>query len=212
MGILTVMCYEQAGLFEYFSASGSQAGCSFVKALYCISFLCQSPFSCGGAVSNDDPQLPASRMETGLPRALGPHRQPLNNLRASALSVCLLSSHSPPCPHFSLPPRSLLLPPFNACLFYFTLISFILLPLLQYFLIRHLLYVLLLHISLCPHLFSSLHPFFPPPFVLLSRSEEGLSGVSCASCRSRPHLVRGISATVSDALQKQGDMHAHVSI
>lgn len=44
MGILTVMCYEQAGLFEYFIASGSQAGCSFVKALYCISFLCQSPF------------------------------------------------------------------------------------------------------------------------------------------------------------------------
>lgn len=44
MGILTVMCYEQTHLFEYFSASDSQAGCSIVKALYCISFLCQSPF------------------------------------------------------------------------------------------------------------------------------------------------------------------------
>lgn len=44
MGILTVMCYEQTGLFEYFSAPGSKAGCRFVKALYCISFLCQSPF------------------------------------------------------------------------------------------------------------------------------------------------------------------------
>ncbi|KAK9532673.1 hypothetical protein VZT92_010047 [Zoarces viviparus] len=44
MGTLTVVCYEQAGLFECFSAPGSQAGCSFVKALYCISFLCQSPF------------------------------------------------------------------------------------------------------------------------------------------------------------------------
>ena len=46
-------------------------------------------------------------------------------------------------------------------------------------------------VSLCPHLLSSLHPFFPPPFVLLSRSEAGLSGVSCARRRSRPHLVRG---------------------
>lgn len=37
-------CFEQARLFRYFNASGSQAGCGFVKALYCISFLCQSPF------------------------------------------------------------------------------------------------------------------------------------------------------------------------
>lgn len=75
-----------------------------------------------------------------------------------------------------------------------TLSSFILLSfrsLLLYCLVCHLLPVLLLHVSLCPHLLSSLHPFFPPPFVPLSRSGEGLSGVSCASRRSRPHLVRG---------------------
>lgn len=50
---------------------------------------------------------------------------------------------------------------------------------------------LLLHVPLCPHVLSSLHPFFPPPFVPLSRSEEAPSDVSCASRRSRPHLVRG---------------------
>lgn len=41
---VTVMSSEQARLFEYFSTLSSQAGCSFMKALYCISFLCQSPF------------------------------------------------------------------------------------------------------------------------------------------------------------------------
>lgn len=91
MGFPTVACCEEAGLFEYFSVlgsqAGSQAGCSIVKAPYCISFLCQSPVSCGGAVSNDDPQLPDSRMETGLPRALEPHRQSPRNLRALTLSA-----------------------------------------------------------------------------------------------------------------------------
>lgn len=51
--------------------------------------------------------------------------------------------------------------------------------------------------SFCPHLLSSLHPSFPPPFVPLSRSEEGLSGVSCASRRSRPHLARGFLLLLS---------------
>lgn len=41
---VTFMSSEQARLFEYFSTLSSQAGCSFMKALYCISFLCQSPF------------------------------------------------------------------------------------------------------------------------------------------------------------------------
>lgn len=93
MGILTVMCYEQAGLFEYFSAAGSQAGCSFVKALYCISFLCQSLFSCGGAVSNDDPpgflQVAWRRAP---PRALWPSPPTFARPR-----LCRRSSHSPPC-------------------------------------------------------------------------------------------------------------------
>lgn len=161
MGILTVVCYEQGGLFEYFSASGSQAGCSLVKALYCISFLCQSTVSCGGAVSNDDPRLPASRMETGLPRALEPRRKPPNHLCAP--HPCLLSSLSPPRP-------------FGSCLFsllpsrsYFILLS----PFLN---ICHL--PTALHVSLL----SSLHPFFPPPFVPLFRS-----GVSCA--RDRKSVV-----------------------
>lgn len=44
MGILVVVCYEQAAVFQYFSASGSWASCSFEKTMYCISFLCQSTF------------------------------------------------------------------------------------------------------------------------------------------------------------------------
>lgn len=81
MGILTVVCYEQAGLFEYFSASGSQAGCSFVKALYCISFLCQSPFPVAVPCQTMTPGFLQVAWRRALPRALGPHRQPLNNLR-----------------------------------------------------------------------------------------------------------------------------------
>lgn len=75
-----------------------------------------------------------------------------------------------------------------------------LLPFAPYFLTCHLLPVtrpFLLHVSLCPHLLSSLHPFFPLLFVPLSRSEEGLSEISCASGRFGPHLLRGFLKLLS---------------
>lgn len=163
MGFLTVACCEEAGLFEYFSVLGSQAGCSIVKAPYCISFLCQSPVSCGGAVSNDDPQLPESRMETGLPRALEPHRQPPSNLRALTLSA-FKSFHALSC-----------------------------LDLFSYFLLTLPSFISLSSIFSylpppdCPP------PCFPPPFVPLCRSEERLSGVSCRSTPSEGISVTTIS-------------------
>lgn len=118
MGILTVTCCERAALFEYFSAPGSQAGCSFCESPVLYFFPAPEPVSCGGAVSNDDPRLPASRMETGLPRAPGPHRQPLNNLRA-APALFAFKSASPhlalvwlsPTPHLPYLPPLNLFPP-----------------------------------------------------------------------------------------------------
>lgn len=59
------------------------------------------PVSCGGAVSNDDPLLPASRMDKGLPRAL----EPLNNLGTPTLSVSFqVNPHRAFFPFFLIPP------------------------------------------------------------------------------------------------------------
>lgn len=187
MGILTVMCYEQARLFEYFSAPVSQAGCSFVKALYCISFLCQSPFPVAVPCQTMTPGFlqVAWRRACHEPRGLtASHWTTLETPLCP--SVCLLSSHSGS--HFSF------FPPFY---FFFTLTSFTPLPSTSFSPSFNILFATswLSFSSLCPHLLSSLHPFFPPPFVPLSRSEEGLSGVSWASHRSRPHLAKGISET-----------------
>lgn len=38
-----ILTHEQARLLQCFNASVSEAGCSFKRTLYCISFLCQSP-------------------------------------------------------------------------------------------------------------------------------------------------------------------------
>ncbi|CAB1452987.1 unnamed protein product [Pleuronectes platessa] len=38
------VCMNERGCLSILARRRSQAGCSFVKALYCISFLCQSPF------------------------------------------------------------------------------------------------------------------------------------------------------------------------
>lgn len=116
MGILTVVCYEQGGLFEYFSTLGSQAGCSFVKALYCISFLCQSRFPVAVLCQTMTPGFLQVAWRRALPRALGPHCQPLNNLRgptctASSTHLVLLTLT------FSSPPLS------SPCFLYLALIS-----------------------------------------------------------------------------------------
>lgn len=88
-------------------------------------------------------------------------------------------------------------PLFSLFIFFFTLTSFTPLPSTSFSPSFNILFATswLSFSSLCPHLLSSLHPFFPPPFVPLSRSEEGLSGFSWASHRSRPHLAKGISET-----------------
>lgn len=167
MGILTVMCYEQARLFEYFSAPVSQAGCSFVKALYCISFLCQSPFPVAVPCQTMTPGFlqVAWRRACHEPRGLtASHWTTLETPLCP--SVCLLSSHSGS--HFSF------FPPFFP--FYFFFYShvlhpssiYLLLPLLQYF-ICHLLTVLLLPVSTPPFLFASLLPSSLCPTVQVRR-------------------------------------------
>lgn len=167
MGILTVMCYEQARLFEYFSAPVSQAGCSFVKALYCISFLCQSPFPVAVPCQTMTPGFlqVAWRRACHEPRGLtASHWTTLETPLCP--SVCLLSSHSGS--HFSF------FPPFFPfyCFFYSHVLHpssiYLLLPLLQYF-ICHLLTVLLLPVSTPPFLFASLLPSSLCPTVQVRR-------------------------------------------
>ena len=118
MGILTVVCYEQARLFEYFSAPVSQAGCSFVKALYCISFLCQSPLPVAVPCQTMTPGFlrVAWRRACHEPRGLtASHGATLETPLCPP--VCLLSSHSES--HFSSPP-------FNSFFFFFFFFFFLL--------------------------------------------------------------------------------------
>lgn len=76
----------------------SPAACSSAKSPVLYFFPVPEPVSCGGAVSKDDPRLPASRMETGPPRAPRPHRRP---------------PHSPPWP----PPTTSNTPTLTPCPF-----------------------------------------------------------------------------------------------
>lgn len=209
MGILTVMCYEQAQLFEYFSASGSQAGCSFVKALYCISFLCQSPFPvavlCQTTMTLRFLRV-AWRQACHEPQGLtASHWTTSQAPSPSGLSA--FKSFPPPCPHWitlfpcptfslipylpvtaafcSFPPPSVHFSPTSSPVFSFTTSFQSFAPFSSVF----------------PSVRTSsflLHPFFPPPFVPLSRSEEGLSDISCARSRSRPHLARGFLQLLSE--------------
>lgn len=117
------------------------------------------------------PRLPASRMETSLPRALEPRRKPPSHLCAPHPSAF---KSFPTSAFWELP--FFLTSPLTLILFY-SLHSEMQAPLPT-----------ALHVSLL----SSLHPFFPPPFVPRFRS-----GVSCASRRSRPHLARGFLPPLS---------------
>ena len=170
MGILTVVCYEQARLFEYFSAPVSQAGCSFVKALYCISFLCQSPLPVAVPCQTMTPGFlrVAWRRACHEPRGLtASHGATLETPLCPP--VCLLSSHSES--HFSSP---LLTPASSSSssFFYSHVLHsssiYLLLPLLQYF-ICHLPTVLLLPVSTPPFLFASLLPSSLCPTVQVRR-------------------------------------------
>lgn len=201
MGILTVVCYEQAGLFEYFSASGSQAGCSFVKDLYCISFLCQSPFPVA---------LPCQTMTPGFLQVAWRRacHEPWG-LTAShwttSVAPTLSAFKSPPCA-FEAHVFLFSLPPFNSFFFYFALIS---LP-------SSILSCLpppacppppCLPLSTPPFLFASLLPSSLCPTVQVRRGS-----VRRFLCKPQVQTTpcEGISATtVSDALQKQ---EAHVCI
>ena len=129
-------------------------------------------------------------METGLPRALGPHRQPPNDLRAPPLRLCF-QVLLPPCPLWVS-----LLPPF---------------PLTPH----SLLLLLLFHSSpllLPPALFSYLPPPFtpfpPPPSSLFTslppsslcpgvQVRRGSVRRFLCSRRSRPHLERGFLQLLS---------------
>lgn len=191
---------NKPGCLSILARPGSQAGCSFVKALYCISFLCQSPFPVAvpcqtmtlcflqvawRRVCHEPRGLTASHWTTS--------KTPLR------LSVCFqvithlaLFTFSEPRLLFQL---NLYLPLTLLLLFYIPSSPF---HLLKYFLICYLTSVLaplLLHVSLRPHLLSSLHPFFPPPFVPLSRSEEGLSGVFLYKPQVQTTPCEGISPT-----------------
>lgn len=117
-------------------------------------------------MSNDDPLLPASRMEKGLPRALGPHSQPMNNLRAPTLSACFqVISHLALFGYhlfLALPFVSLnSLPPSNSSLISL-LLSLFYLPsssptsIFSYLPPPVCPRPLLLHVSFCPHLLSLL--------------------------------------------------------
>lgn len=166
MGILTVVCYEQAGLFEYFSAPGSQAGCSFMKALYCISFLCQGPFPvavlCQTTMTLCFLQV-AWRQVCHEPWGLtAGHRTTSLPPPQFSLSVSLFSSNSPPCPLWTL---------LFLCKRMF--------PLMLTYVFRHLfLHLYLLHLLL----FS-----YPPPPVCLSPSSP-----SCFPLSTPPFLFASL--------------------
>lgn len=123
-------------------------------------------------MSNDDPLLPASRMETGLPRAPGPHRQPLNNLRDPTPSVCLLqviTLHALSGSHFFFSKPCILFHPYNYCLFlcYSNSLNFYHPPPSLFYYV--LLCVLCPFSSIPPFLFASLLPSSLCPTVQVRR-------------------------------------------
>lgn len=115
-----------------------------------------------------------------------PHRQPPNKLTAPALYTSinpLLNSSWLFFSTYSSPKNSFPL--------FLSFFSFILSSISSFLATTRLQHPFLLTASFCLHLCSPLHPFFAPLFVCRPRSQEGLSDISCASCRFRPHLVRG---------------------